>query len=86
MGTLINNRQTEERGVWTNALWETHCEKVNVDGGLWAFQESVEIILSELIKGEGVAGSPIISVLISVVSSLTALARGVGPSSKIVLR
>lgn len=40
----------------TNALRVALCEKVDVDGGCRAFRESVETILSELIKGEGVAG------------------------------
>lgn len=69
-----------------NALRVTLSEKDDVDGGCSAFGESVEIILSELIKEEGVAGWPIISLFINVVSSLTAVATGVGPSSKIVFR
>lgn len=67
-------------------LWDWHwqCEKDNVDGDGQAL--SVETILSELIKEEGVAGWPTISLLISVASNLTAVATRVGPSSKIVFR
>lgn len=66
--------------------FEWHFEKVDVDGGCRAFRESVEAILSELIKEEGVAGWPVIALHISVVSRLTAVERGVGPGSKIVFR
>lgn len=45
-----------EKAPWTNAQRVAHCEKASVDGGCWAFGQSVETILSELIKGEGVAG------------------------------
>lgn len=54
-------------------LWKWHWEreKDNVDGDGQAL--SVKTILSELIKEEGVAGWPTISLLISVASNLTAV-------------